>query len=179
MNKLFFFVVFSTLLGPQYAFSRGALCYTIFPRPPFVQYGSDFTYVKTETAYEVNVKDYGYYFNAYLSEHGTLTFSVYLHNLDLSLRSHLRGSELFTDMIQHFGKERIKTIVARWSDGTNYDLFFEALAKEGTSPQAAALQTWTGRMAAAHGYNHVGFVEVGKAPFTNDRQVVAAFTRSN
>ncbi len=132
---------------------------------------------KSDTEFLVAVIERGYEFEATLAPTtGRLTIAAFLAFPEAGVRSHLRGGELFKDMIHHFGAHRIQTIVGRWIDGTNFDQFFAGLARGKTEHQAAA-ETWTGQQALLHGFGNVHSVHIKVNKMTGEKTVYAEFTR--
>lgn len=64
------------------------------------------------------------------------------------------GSQMFNDMLDGFGREKVKTINGSWTSGANFNKFVEAVIDGATVEQAAAL-TPTGKSAIAAGYKTI------------------------
>lgn len=92
-------------------------------------------------------------------------------------RSVLNAKELFPMMLAHFDG-RFERIVGRWQTGhgmtKNLDTF--NLLTRTMSPEAAALRTWTGRLAAENGYTKVEILET-EGRRGNYTRVKVAFSR--
>lgn len=141
-----------------------------------VQQGAIKRYKDAEI-FMVEVPKYNYLFQGTLSDRGTLDITAYLSFSEFGVRSHLRGSELYREMIEHFGVERIKKIKGAWLEGTNYERFFE-LYNSGYSKEDAASMTWSGRQAAKYGFNRVGRVEIQKNRNLNMTSVYVEFLKT-
>ena len=64
-------------------------------------------------------------------------------------------------MMDHFG-DAARGIRGNWLDGDNLKTFNE-LTEQGISPEVAAAKTFTGKMAAEHGFTKVEIIStVGK-----------------
>lgn len=115
-----------------------------------------------------------FFFSAKLSEEGVLTFSTILRMFELPVRSGLYGPRLFREMMEHFGAQNVDVIVGRWVDGTNLNLYSQALQK-GSTREEAALLTWTGQQAAQYGFNKIrSLSDVGRP---GQKTVVVEFAR--
>jgi hypothetical protein len=69
------------------------------------------------------------------------------------------GTEMFDDMMGAMNKNgQVKEVLGQWSNTpgltSNYDAMLSNL-KAGMSPEAAAMNTWTGRQAARYGFTNV------------------------
>lgn len=118
------------------------------------------TLFKTESEYAAVAGDF--YAKGILNPEGVLTLNFRTKIINAAgqeLRHpNIRGAEQFAAIINHFGKGRIKKILAIWSDGDNLDAF-NALTAQGVSNADAALGTWTGGQAKAAGYGNVTGVD--------------------
>lgn len=134
--------------------------------------------LKTDSMFMVEVPQLAYSFEATLNEDGVLHIAAFLSYPDLGVRSHLRGSDLYKEMIEHFGLARIKKIRGTWLDGTNYEQFFDKL-DEGYSEEEAALATWSGRQAQKFGFTRVESVEVEESTTLKLTTVKVSFVRED
>jgi hypothetical protein len=82
----------------------------------------------------------------------------------------LRGEEQFERVMLHFAG-KVKSIQGSWHFGTNLAKFNEATGA-GRAAEKAALETWTGEQAAAHGYSKVTVVDLEGRPGAYSRVVV-------
>ncbi len=107
---------------------------------------------------------------------GILEFSIDTRNLETGQRIRFRGTDLFENMINHFGLENIDYIKGRWVSGDNYNEFTENLLT--MNEKKAAKATWTGRRAAEYGFTRVKRVIYNPA-FEGERKgsVRVYFTR--
>ncbi len=176
VNKLPLLLITIFFLIPYNAFSDGFICKDIFrDQSRFtIEFSKNILPQKDDFIFDIQIVELDYGFYALLDENGTLKLDVRLQNINTGARSHLRGSELFAEMIQHFGRDRIKVIVGRWSEGTNYDAFYAELFN-GASAEEAALRTWTGRMASSYGFDKVKYIEILN-PYTEEETVYVEFT---
>ena len=85
---------------------------------------------------------------AEIADDGLITFAV-----GRPPGGQVRGRRMFDEMIRHFG-ERATGIRGTWRYGDNLAEFNKRLSS-GEDPQEAASKTWTGRMAAEHGFTEV------------------------
>jgi len=88
----------------------------------------------------------------------------------------LRGSEQFQKILQFF-KGRFDRILGTWYFDTNIEAFNKAITA-GMSPEAAALNTWTGQQASAAGYSRVVILSLEGSP-GNYSKVKVTFHRPN
>lgn len=111
----------------------------------------------------------------------TLTLSFRLRTGDGG-RSDIRGRQAYDRIIQHFGADNIKRIAGVWVKpitdvpSDNYEAFRSALAA-GYSPEQAAKQTWSYRMAASHGFTAVRFVDKESMGAGVDDDILVYFER--
>lgn len=123
-------------------------------------------------------RTYGFRFEANLmSDSGIVFIEAYLNRGPLNIRSHYSGRELYTQMIQHFGVENITGISGVWVGGTNLSQY-QMYRSRGDTPKQAAAKTWSGRLAAEHGFTDIMILEAGRdpmGPLTDDNQVEVIF----
>lgn len=162
------------------AFSAQAqnLCLDIFSNKNTltIQYGPEDRYKDAENFAVEILPSRTYSFQATLNAKGTLNISAFLALPEFGVRSHLKGPELYAEMIQHFGRDKILRIEGTWVEGTNHSQFFAAL-KRGFTPEQAALATWSGRQAQLYGFTRVEMVEVKYDNLMKDHTVKAIFVR--
>ncbi len=121
---------------------------------------------------------YNFVFEAALRDN-TLIMAARLIDENLKIRSARRGSELYRQMIEHFGLRNIHEIVGLWQGGKNLDDFYKNL-ESGMSIENAALNTWSGRQAQKYGFSKVLSYEFFDTLSLKDRQgVEVVFTRPN
>lgn len=93
--------------------------------------------------------DYYLYYHAY---EGTLSMDL----LTGSRRPHqseiLRARDYTHDVLDNW--PQIHTIKSKWYDGTNLQMYQDAI-RAGKSPEEAAMQTWTGRLVFHNGFTKV------------------------
>jgi hypothetical protein len=87
-----------------------------------------------------------------ISDDGLVTFAV-----EAGAGSSMRGTEMFAQMMKHFGSN-VKGVRGSWHYGDNLAAV-NKLTSEGMSLSEAALQTWTARRAAEHGFKSVRVLE--------------------
>jgi hypothetical protein len=87
-------------------------------------------------------------------EDNVLEFVIRMEHPTGSFRSSASGHKLMQMMIDHFGTQRIRVIRGNWSEGTNHKQYWDAVTRDDNplSPEKAALQTWTGKIASSYGY---------------------------
>ena len=117
--------------------------------------------VKVGHRFAYNDTTYGFKFEAELDNDGILAIDIQLIDQKLGLRSYQHGSQLYAQMIQHFGLEKIKGITGVWGEGTNFDKFYANLRNR-MSVEDAALNTWSGRQAALYGFTKIASYEFTK-----------------
>jgi len=93
---------------------------------------------------------------------GVLEIDASLISPDQTRRSALKGSDLYREMMAHFGPENINVITGAWYGGRNMEDFMAGIEAD-LSMKEAAKETWSGQMAA-----EFGFTEVTKADFAKD-----------
>ena len=103
-------------------------------------------------------KTNGFKFVAELENDGTIFLDTELVNARLGIRSHMHGRDLYDQMIQHFGLDRITGIRDVWSGGTNFSQFHTNLRNR-MSIEDAAFNTWSGRLAARYGFTKLASYE--------------------
>ncbi|WP_158710361.1 hypothetical protein [Streptomyces sp. NRRL F-5126] len=88
-----------------------------------------------------------------------------------------RGAQMFDDAINHFGAENLNAIEGKWVRAMPSNLnTFNEMVRGGMSPEQAAGSTFTGKMAARHGFGNVQVTKaVGEPGAYTDVQVL--FTR--
>jgi hypothetical protein len=152
-------------------------CVDIFaPAPALtVQYGYTEEF-RNEDFFGVEVPEHSYMFHGTLSSTGKLSLSAFLAFPEYGVRSHLRGADLYKQMIEYFGVSKIRSIEGHWVDETNFNQFFAGL-KNGLSQEQAASATWSGRQAALYGFTKVESVEVRVQSVTGSKTVIVVFTR--
>jgi len=111
--------------------------------------------------------------NVYLAEQGPYYFEARLGSdgiLKLNVKTKINGvygdiraAEEFREAVNHFGHGRIQAIRGVWDEmaeglGDNLKKFNELTQSGLYSPEGAALETWTGQVAAQAGYNQVSIV---------------------
>jgi hypothetical protein len=111
---------------------------------------------------------------------GGLSMEVYLASHKRQTRSARRGSELYTEMMAHFGVEKIDYVEGTWLGGFNSDQFYEGLAR-GMSLEQAALNTWSGRQAQRFGFNTIESIFFDKETYGPEGRhgVQVKFVRSS
>lgn len=153
MRSIFFAVLFFAL--PAYSAN---LCLEIFrDNGPVIQTGTPL-YYRDATIFAVEVPELSYTFEGYLNPSGRLSITARLTYPEFHIRSHLSGAKLYSEMIAHFGLERIQSIEGHWAYGDNYQQYFAGLAK-GLNPPEAALATWSGQQAQRFGFTKVESIE--------------------
>ncbi len=160
MRQLSAFVIW-VLASPGFAQNMCSDLFSIHQGGLIIETGTPVEY-KDEVTFAVRVLEHSYTFNAEINAQGLLSVSAYLAYPQFNLRSHLSGSELYRQMMDHFGA-RVKAIQGHWAYGDNQAQFFAALAK-GLTPEQAALNTWSGRQAAHYGFSKVESVDIEKSP---------------
>lgn len=161
--KLPLVLLFFSLSVPAFAKQQ---CFEIFNLYRTVQGDKEYI-VKLGHKYSYEDKTYGFKFEAILDKDGELFIDTELVKPQLGIRSHMHGSYLYSQMIQHFGLERIKAIRDVWGGGTNFTQLYTNL-RNGMSPEDAAFQTWSGRQAALYGFTKIEsfeFVKVQESEF--------------
>ncbi len=114
-------------------------------------------------------------FQATLNDRGVVSFSVFMAEPAIGIRSSLSGRLLFDEMISYFGLKNIRGIRGNWIEGTNYDHFFQA-RQNGASLTQAALSTWTGQQASRYGFTtDDSQVEVSHDRMTHQESVKVIF----
>jgi len=83
-----------------------------------------------------------------ISDDGIVSFAV-----EAGAGSPVRGTEMFAQMMKHFGSN-VRGVRGSWHYGDNLAAV-NKLTSEGMSLSEAALQTWTARRAAEHGFRSV------------------------
>lgn len=162
---------------PSTSLSQSLQCASIFTRSSSLTVESGPVFErKTDDVFLVAVIERGYEFEATINAQGRVTIAAFLAFPEFGVRSHLRGNELFANMVLHFGAHRIKTISGRWIDGTNYDHFMKSIAN-GMSHTEAAATTWTGQQAALHGFSKVENVYMRTDKMTEMTTIYADFVR--
>ncbi len=86
-----------------------------------------------------------------LQKDGSLDLIFLLKDKENIHSKNLRGQEMFANIIEYFGPEKIKKINGFWIKGDNLNAFNTSL-KNGLTFEEAAKQTWTGKQAAKYGY---------------------------
>lgn len=109
---------------------------------------NSFSYVDYEGDFE---------FSAQLDQWGIFEFNAQLKNVELRTRSAYSGKKLFRRAIKHFGKRNIAGIRGSWVFGDNLISFHTNVKEKRMSPEDAARNTWTGKMAAKYGFTEVQF----------------------
>lgn len=161
-------------------YSKSAIrCSEVFQRKgEIIEADPDFS-LSARDVFHFRDNNSWFYFKAKLEE-GKLTVKASLVDLVTGDRSSVKGSDLYKEMILHFGIERIDVISGRWFpfSKANYGAFFTAL-KQGKNSREAAFSTWTGQQVLKYGFE---FVEVttGYTRFHHDavRYVKADFSKS-
>jgi hypothetical protein len=136
-------------------------CFELFNIYTTVQGEKEYI-VKLGHKFSYEDKTYGFKFVAELENDGTLFLDTELVNNRLGIRSHMHGRDLYEQMIQHFGLQRITGIRALWSGGTNFSQFHGNLRNR-MNVEDAALNTWSGRQAARYGFTKLATYEFIKA----------------
>ncbi len=173
MKSLLLFLFFTGLSSAHAQQS----CLDIFQKKTALEIEYGHTYEKkTHNRFTVVVVNKGYGFEAFLSPSGRVSIMAYLTAPERGMRSHLRGSDLFKDMIEHFGLHRISVISGIWNEGTNYDIFNTAVAN-GYSHKKAAAQTWTAQQAAIYGFSKVRSVRIKNNAEDGTPTVIVDFVR--
>jgi hypothetical protein len=118
-------------------------------------------YSNESVFYAIDAK--GFYAKGFLTERGELLTDLRLQN-STGRAQHMRGSEIFDEIVSHFGP-RIKTVVGYWqsfgpSPSTNFVHYHYQISPGWTRPSFekqvdAALSTWTGKHASRYGFNNV------------------------
>ncbi len=92
------------------------------------------------------------YYLHYHNHEGTLSMDL----LTGSRRPHqseiLRARDYTQDVLDNW--PQIHTIKSKWYDGTNLQMYEDAI-RAGKSPEEAAMQTWTGRLVLHNGFTRV------------------------
>lgn len=107
-----------------------------------------------------------------------LSFSIYMQDPDMGIRSAVSGGDLYDRIINHFGVENIDAIEGIWQDGTNHGQFFTHRAL-GFSEADAAKNTWSGQQAARHGFTEVKNINLHWNNNNGSTTVTAEFRRPN
>ena len=76
-------------------------------------------------------------------------------------RSAIKGSEAYKDMMEHFSDKDVRVIRGNWSQSDNSIAYINNVRNSGMDPEQAALNTWSGKQAAAHGYGHARVIFEG------------------
>jgi hypothetical protein len=132
-------------------------CFELFNIYKTVQGDKEFL-VKLGHKFSYEDKTYGFKFVAVLENDGTLFLDTELVNPRLGIRSHMHGGNLYAQMMQHFGAQKITGIRDIWSGGTNFSQFHRNLRNR-MSIEDAAYNTWSGRQAARYGFTKLASYE--------------------
>jgi len=96
-----------------------------------------------------------FFFSASLDgETAELSFVSRLINKPEALRSAAHGTDLYREMMAHFGPENIEQIQGKWVQGTNFDRYWDEI-ESGASQTEAVFRTWSGRMAKEFGFSKI------------------------
>lgn len=88
---------------------------------------------------------------AELNRSNKLFISLITMDAAHGVRSATRGSELYAQMMEHFGPENIVSVLGNFYYGSNHEAYFSYKA-QGYSQKEAAMMTWSGRQAAKYGF---------------------------
>lgn len=133
-------------------------CAEIFGQETFAESLAEHVVLKTEQEFLVSMQGDAYIYHAQLIRR-RLHISAFLKIPGFSGRAPLRGTDLYDEMMNHFGMKNIDAIVAVWSGHTtNFEQFME-LTSQGFSEEEAALNTWSGRQARRYGFHQVHQIE--------------------
>lgn len=144
----FFLVLVLTSLEVQAALScKSFLAYRVVPSEPVYDYEDDAFKVRDRLNPQFK-------FEGHLVSGGILFVSAHLKDPSSLTRSSLNGAELYQQMVDHIGLDRIEEIAGYWVNGDNLRAFENNL-KNGMSKEEAALQTWSGQQALRFGFSEV------------------------
>lgn len=128
-------------------------------------------FLGSESTFLYQDLQYGFVFEAHLVSDGFLLIDAFLIDEERGIRSQQKGRYLFKRMIEHFGVDKVTGIRARWSGGTNFDAYHEAL-RAGLPPEKAAFETWTGRLAVEYGFSEVASISKAVSPLELTTHIV-------
>ncbi|MFE9333049.1 DUF6531 domain-containing protein [Streptomyces sp. NPDC006925] len=122
----------------------------------------------------------GDYANLYGGEEGGVIANVKDGVLSLAIEkgpTTPRGAQMFDDAIRHFGPEKLNAVEGKWVPAmpSNLNTFNEKV-RSGLTPQEAAADTFTGKMAARHGFGRVEVVKL-EGPLGHYTNVQVRFIR--
>lgn len=104
--------------------------------------------------YKVFDVKHDFSFLAELTSQGELELNLYLADFSNKKHSGLFGPRLYREAVEHFGVENIKTIIGKWSEGTNFEQY-RRWRSQGLPPEESALKTWSGRQASFYGFRRI------------------------
>lgn len=170
-------VVFTLLIVIGFSSAHGQnSCRDIFATELRIEYGEVERYADFENFGAQVLPSGAYSFQASLNREGTLNISAFLAFPEFGVRSHLKGSELYAEMMHHFGRDRIQRIEGKWLDGSNHTQYFAGIAR-GLTPEQAAIATWSGQQAARYGYSRVELVEAQYNTLFKNHVVTVIFAK--
>ena len=114
---------------------------------------------KTEDTFSWRDQTYGLEFFAMIMYDGHIFINARLVDHAQQIRSQVSGSQLFADMIEHFGAENLKTIEDTYFVGSDNHAPIERAWRNGEDLESAARGTWSGRQAQKHGFTVIEFME--------------------
>lgn len=156
-------MIVSWLIGSLFIFAKTPSpmsCYNLFSAPVVVRGAEEFE--KHPDFFRYLDRSYSFKFEAAITDAGIVFFEASLNRGSLHIRSPYSGRELYAQMIEHFGAQNIIGISGVWMGGTNLSQYY-LNRQRGDSPELAAAQTWSGRLAAEYGFTHVHVVDSGDA----------------
>ena len=76
-------------------------------------------------------------------------------------RSAIKGHEAYKEMMEHFSDQNVRVVRGNWSQSDNSRVYLDNVRIKNMTPEEAALNTWSGKQAVAHGYTHAKVVFEG------------------
>lgn len=77
-------------------------------------------------------------------------------------RSAILGHEAYKEMMENFSDQNVQVIKGIWAGSDNSRAYLDNIRNKNMTPEQAALNTWSGRQAVAHGFNQVRIISEGK-----------------